>query len=109
MNECVSAPSCATFLSYIPKAADRRDRLIYVLSQINAARSDGAAEVEESSSEEAEAEVRPCFFNATKRGKLTFSLQEFYTEGTADLLEARRSIAEYSLPRLDFRYAALLA
>lgn len=44
------------------KAADRRDRLIYVLSQINAARGEGAAEVEESSSEEeeAEAEVRPC-------------------------------------------------
>ena len=92
------------------KAADRRDRLIYVLSQINAARGEGGAEVEESSSEEeeAEAEVRPYLSYATKRGKLIL-LQEFYTEGTVDLLEARRSIAEYSLPRLDFRYTALSA
>jgi len=92
------------------KAADRRDRLIYVLSQINAARGDGAAEVEESSSEEedVEDEVRPYLSYTTKRGKLII-LQEFYTEGTVDLLEARRSIAEYSLPRLDFRYTALLA
>ena len=92
------------------KAADRRDRLIYVLSQINAARGEGGAEVEESSSEEeeAEAEVRPHLSYATKRGKLIL-LQEFYTEGTVDLLEARRSIAEYSLPRLDFRYTVLSA
>jgi U4/U6 small nuclear ribonucleoprotein PRP4 len=81
------------------------------LSQINAARGEGTGEVEESSSEEeeAEAEVRPCRSYIANRGKLTFVLQEFYTEGTADLLEARRSIAEYSLPRLDFRYTALLA
>jgi len=44
-----------------------------------------------------------------KRAKFIIILQEFYTEGTVDLLEARRSIAEYSLPRLDFRYTALLA
>lgn len=44
-----------------------------------------------------------------KREELTFILQEFYTEGIVDLLEARRSMAEYSLPRLDFRYTALLA
>ena len=44
-----------------------------------------------------------------KREKLTYTLQEFYTEGIVDLLEARRSMAEYSLPRLDFRYTALLA
>ena len=92
------------------KAADRRDRLIYVLSQINAARGEGAAEVEESSSEEeeAEAEVRSHLSRTTVCRKL-IALQEFYTEGTVDLLEARRSIAEYSLPRLDFRYTALLA
>lgn len=96
---------------YVLKAADRRDRLIYVLSQINAARGEGTAEVEESSSEEeeAEAEVRPSISYAPKHGKLTFIPQEFYTEGIVDLLEARRSIAEYSLPRLDFRYTALLA
>jgi U4/U6 small nuclear ribonucleoprotein PRP4 len=101
----------ASFDSYVLKAADRRDRLIYVLSQINAARGEGTAEAEESSSEEeeAEAEVRPCLSSAQKHAKLTFILQEFYTEGIVDLLEARRSIAEYSLPRLDFRYTALLA
>ena len=55
---------------------------------------------------------RPRFanpFSAPGREKLTTKSQEFYTEGIADLLEARRSIAEYSLPRLDFRYTALLA
>lgn len=46
------------------KAADRRDRLIYVLSQINAARGDDAMQVEEESSDDSEDEVRPilhCF------------------------------------------------
>ena len=92
------------------KAADRRDRLIYVLSQINAARGEDAVEVEESSSEEEEVEdeVRWLLSYTTKSRKL-ITLQEFYTEGTVDLLGTRRSIAEYSLPRLDFRYTALLA
>jgi len=36
------------------QAADRRDRLIYVLSQINAARGDDAMQVEEESSESEE-------------------------------------------------------
>ena len=48
-------------------------------------------------------------FSVPGHGKLTFKSQEFYTEGVVDLLEARRSIAEYSLPRLDFRYTAPLA
>lgn len=62
------------FVPYVSKAADRRDRLIYVLSQINTTRMDGAGEVEEESSseeEEAEAEVRLCLFYAYKRGKFT--------------------------------------
>ena len=29
-------------------------------------------------------------------------VEEFYTPGSLELLEARRRIAEYSLPRLDF-------
>ncbi|ELU44280.1 U4/U6 snRNP-specific spliceosomal protein [Rhizoctonia solani AG-1 IA] len=67
-----------------PQAADRRDRLIYVLSQIRAARGgDDDIEMEdESSSSDEEKE------------------EEFYTEGSLELLEARRKIAEYSLPRL---------
>ncbi|EMD38941.1 hypothetical protein CERSUDRAFT_47016 [Gelatoporia subvermispora B] len=70
------------------RAADRRDRLIYVLSQINAARGEDAMEVEEESSEESEEEV-----------------EEFYTPGSLELLEARRRIAEYSLPRAQKRVA----
>ncbi|OCH85494.1 WD40 repeat-like protein [Obba rivulosa] len=70
------------------RAADRRDRLIYVLSQINAARGDEAMQVEEESSEESEEEV-----------------EEFYTPGSLELLEARKRIAEYSLPRAQKRVA----
>ncbi|KAF8202170.1 U4/U6 snRNP-specific spliceosomal protein [Pholiota molesta] len=62
------------------RAADRRDRLIYVLSQINAARGDDAMHVDEESS-------------------------KFYTPGSLELLEARRHIAEYSLPRAQKRIA----
>jgi U4/U6 small nuclear ribonucleoprotein PRP4 len=64
------------------QAADRRDRLIYVLSQIKAARGDDGMQVDEESSESSEEEV-----------------EEFFTEGSLELLEARRRIAEYSLPR----------
>ncbi|EJF64117.1 U4/U6 snRNP-specific spliceosomal protein [Dichomitus squalens LYAD-421 SS1] len=67
---------------------DRRDRLIYVLSQINAARGDEAMAVDEESSEESEEEV-----------------EEFYTPGSLELLEARRFLAEYSLPRAQKRVA----
>ena len=55
---------------------------------------------------------RPRFvhiFRIQQNAKKLITFQEFYTEGTVDLLEARRSIAEYSLPRLDFRYTALSA
>ncbi|PPQ98243.1 hypothetical protein CVT26_003414 [Gymnopilus dilepis] len=67
------------------RAADRRDRLIYVLSQINAARGEEAMQVEEES-EESEAEE-----------------EEFYSPGSLELLEARRRIAEFSLPRAQRR------
>ncbi|KAM6497148.1 U4/U6 snRNP-specific spliceosomal protein [Amanita muscaria] len=67
------------------RAADRRDRLIYVLSQINAARGDEAMQVEEESESSEEEE------------------EEFYSLGSLELLEARRWIAEYSLPRAQKR------
>ncbi|EGN96776.1 hypothetical protein SERLA73DRAFT_93367 [Serpula lacrymans var. lacrymans S7.3] len=70
------------------RQADRRDRLIYVLSQINAARGDDAMQVEEESSEESEDEQ-----------------EEFYSLGSLELLEARRRLAEYSLPRAQKRVA----
>ncbi|CAL1715039.1 unnamed protein product [Somion occarium] len=71
------------------RAADRRDRLIYVLSQITAARGEEGMQVEEeTTSEESEEEV-----------------EEFYTPGTLELLETRRRIAEFSLPRAQNRVA----
>ncbi|KAF8645542.1 hypothetical protein AX16_007753 [Volvariella volvacea WC 439] len=69
------------------RAADRRDRLIYVLSQINAARGDDAMHVDEEESESEE------------------EVEEFYSPGSLDLLQARKRIAEYSLPRAQQRVA----
>ena len=43
----------------------------------------------------------------TSRSQLfadAFQEEEFYSPGTLELLEARRRIAEFSLPRLDLRY-----
>ncbi|KAF9565832.1 U4/U6 snRNP-specific spliceosomal protein [Agrocybe pediades] len=71
------------------RAADRRDRLIYVLSQINAARGDDGMQVDAESSDESEEEQE----------------EEFYTAGSLPLLEARRLIAEDSLPRAQKRVA----
>ncbi|KAI0343076.1 U4/U6 snRNP-specific spliceosomal protein [Trametopsis cervina] len=71
------------------RAADRRDRLIYVLSQINAARGDDAMQVEEESSDESSED----------------EVEEFYSPGSLELLESRRHIAEYSLPRAQKRVA----
>ncbi|GLB41923.1 putative pre-mRNA processing factor 4 (PRP4) like [Lyophyllum shimeji] len=70
------------------RAADRRDRLIYVLSQINAARGDDAMHVDEESVSESDEEE-----------------EEFYTPGSLELLDARRLIAEFSLPRAQKRVA----
>ncbi|KAF7982546.1 hypothetical protein HWV62_7706 [Athelia sp. TMB] len=70
------------------RAADRRDRLIYVLSQINAARGDDAMHIDDAASEDSEEEG-----------------EEFYTPGSLELLKARRDIAEYSLPRAQKRIA----
>ncbi|CCM01811.1 uncharacterized protein FIBRA_03879 [Fibroporia radiculosa] len=70
------------------RAADRRDRLIYVLSQINAARGDDTMQVDDESSDESEEEE-----------------EEFYTPGSLELLEARKRLAEYSLPRAQKRVA----
>ena len=47
---------CSVSDFYVPQQADRRDRLIYVLSQINAARGDDI-QMEEESSEESADEV----------------------------------------------------
>ncbi|KAG8753412.1 hypothetical protein FRC14_006069 [Serendipita sp. 396] len=60
------------------RAADRRARLIHLLSQKGDDVPD-AMDVDEGSDEEEE--------------------EEFYTPGSLDLLEARRRIAEYSVPR----------
>ncbi|KAJ7623192.1 U4/U6 snRNP-specific spliceosomal protein [Roridomyces roridus] len=70
------------------RAADRRDRLIYVTSQINAARGDDPMQVDDESSDDSEEEE-----------------EEFYSPGSLELLDARRRIAEYSLPRAQNRVA----
>lgn len=57
-GERVCLHSSNGVLLTVSQAADRRDRLIYVLSQINAARGDDAMQVEEESSEESDEEVR---------------------------------------------------
>ncbi|KAF8141532.1 WD40-repeat-containing domain protein [Boletus edulis] len=84
------------------RAADRRDRLIYVLSQINAARGEELRMDEEESSE-SEEEVRSCRFPHSSVHIRT--QEEFYTEGSLELLQARRRLAEYSLPRAQKRVA----
>ncbi|KAI5120379.1 hypothetical protein M0805_006901 [Coniferiporia weirii] len=71
------------------RPADRRDRLIYVLSQINAARGDTSPAIESESESEDEDEA----------------VEEFYTPGSIELLDARRRIAEFSLPRAQKRVA----
>ncbi|KAH6915982.1 U4/U6 snRNP-specific spliceosomal protein [Coprinopsis sp. MPI-PUGE-AT-0042] len=72
------------------RAADRRDRLIYVLSQINAAKGDEGMDVdEESESDDSDDDDE----------------QEFYSPGSLELLESRRRIAEFSLPRAQKRIA----
>lgn len=60
--------------------------------------------MDEESSEESEEEVRSL---STMRNPVLsiycVQVEEFYSPGSLELLEARRLLAEYSLPRLDFR------
>jgi U4/U6 small nuclear ribonucleoprotein PRP4 len=66
---------------------DRRDRLRYVLSQLRAAKDEPVGgESDESSDSGIEDE------DGEKE-------EEFYTEGTMDLKQARRDMTEYSIPR----------
>ncbi|WWC67627.1 uncharacterized protein I206_101537 [Kwoniella pini CBS 10737] len=69
---------------------DRRDRLKYVQEQIEQARGGDGMDVDESSDESSDDE--------DEEG-------EFYTEGSDDLLEARRKLAGYSLSRARTRIA----
>ncbi|CDO68205.1 hypothetical protein BN946_scf184938.g57 [Trametes cinnabarina] len=64
---------------------DRRDRLIYVLSQINAARGEDGMQVDEESSEESSED----------------EVEEFYTPGSLELLEARRAQKRVAQQRID--------
>lgn len=58
--------------------------------------------MEEEEESESEEEVHPSPFLANSFP--IFPQEEFYTEGSLELLQARRRLAEYSLPRLDFTY-----
>ena len=85
------------------QAPDRRDRLKYVLSQIAVARGGEAPDMEsesESSDEEVSCYVVlvVCLISSSNPGFYAQE-EEFYTPGTIDLLDARRKMAEYSLPR----------
>lgn len=57
--------------------------------------------MDEESSEESADEVLVYSFS-TPFHVLSAIQEEFYTPGTLELLETRRRLAEYSLPRLDF-------
>ncbi|OCF59132.1 U4/U6 small nuclear ribonucleoprotein PRP4 [Kwoniella mangroviensis CBS 10435] len=69
---------------------DRRDRLKYVQEQIEQARGTDRMDVDEDSGESSDEEEEE---------------GEFYTEGSDDLLEARRELARYSLSRARTRIA----
>ncbi|CAI7647370.1 unnamed protein product [Penicillium manginii] len=69
---------------------DRRDRLRELLTDLSERQAGEDIEMEEAENEE-EAEQQ----------------EEFYTEGTDELLKARKSIAHYSLPRAKARVARL--
>ncbi|KAJ5097601.1 hypothetical protein N7456_008322 [Penicillium angulare] len=69
---------------------DRRDRLRELLTDLSE-RQAGEGDVEMEEPEEEEVEQQ----------------EEFYTEGTNDLLEARKDIARFSLPRAKARVARL--
>lgn len=73
---------CDLLLDVI-QPGDRRDRLKYVLQQIEAAKPEGMAVQSDSESEDEDEEKE----------------EEFYTPGSEDLLIARRRIAEFSLKR----------
>ncbi|KAF7716794.1 U4/U6 small nuclear ribonucleoprotein Prp4 [Penicillium ucsense] len=70
--------------------ADRRDRLRELLTDLSDRRGDGDVEMEEAEEEE-EGEQQ----------------EEFYTEGSDALLEARKAMARFSLPRAKARVARL--
>ncbi|ORY25336.1 putative U4/U6 small nuclear ribonucleo protein Prp4 [Naematelia encephala] len=68
---------------------DRRDRLKYVQEQIESAKGTGGMNVDYDDSESSDEEEEG----------------EFYTEGSNDLLAARRNLARYSLGRAKLRVA----
>lgn len=57
-------------------------------------------QVDDESSSESDEEVRAMDYHLTKFESDSLQ-EEFYSPGSLELLEARRRIAEYSLPRLD--------
>ncbi|KAI2785862.1 hypothetical protein POX_h09624 [Penicillium oxalicum] len=70
-------------------AVDRRDRLRELLTDLSDRQGEGDVEMEEAEEEEAEQQ------------------EEFYTEGSDALLEARKEMARFSLPRAKARVARL--
>lgn len=60
--------------------------------------------VDGESSEESEEEVRSFALICLNNTQKNLQEEEFYSPGSLELLDARRAIAEYSLPRLDLRF-----
>lgn len=76
---------------------DRRDRLRELLTDL-AERQDAAAAEGDIDMADAAADAEEAYDEAGQQ-------EEFYTEGSEDLLEARKAIARYSLPRAKARVA----
>ena len=49
-------------------------------------------------------ESRPIFYLSYSLKAAARQVEEFYSPGSLELLESRRRLAEFSLPRLGFRY-----
>ena len=75
--------------------------MIYVLSQINSARGEDAMHVDAAESSDESEEVKNHVLTLFTYLIGSQEEEEFYSPGSLELLEARRRIAEYSLPRLD--------
>lgn len=75
--------------------ADRRDRLRELLTQ--------RAELEAGEDGDGDAQMHDAALDDDRQGEQE---EEFYTEGMEELLQARRNIARYSLPRAKARIAS---
>ncbi|CAK42937.1 uncharacterized protein An16g08380 [Aspergillus niger] len=79
--------------------ADRRDRLRELLTDL--------AERQEAAAAEGDVEMMEAMGEGDEAEEEAEQQEEFYTEGTNELLQARKDIARFSLPRAKARVARL--